>query len=254
MVHSTSLRVCPHWSSFLFIELDGRPFPGCRHSPLYCTHNAPHQIHTSPYIITDIMEPTRISVPGLTSISHVGVDGSVQLTNCVDVNEKSRLPTKYKPLDYSPIMFTTKNGIYYPDYTSHCTDGTHDMELKPSTDGGEDSDISRKGHTPLNRFFSRHLAKKIVDQAASQKLSVIPGQCRLESIHFPDENAPLSPPASTMNEGNGNEKSNSRNYEPRKSIFTFVVEDPKGLSVYPSHNVFTTANDYFNRMLNDDPL
>jgi hypothetical protein len=200
------------------------------------------------------MEPTRISVPGLTSISHVGVDGSVQLTNCVDVNEKSRLPTKYKPLDYSPIMFTTKNGIYYPDYTSHGTDGTHDMELKPSTDGGEDSEISRKGHTPLNRFFSRHLAQEVVDKAASENMTIFPGQCWLETIQFPDDHAPLSAPISTMNDGNDNDNPESQKHEPRESIYTFVVEDPQKLSVYPRHNAFTRANDYFNRMLNDDPL
>jgi hypothetical protein len=250
MVHSTSLRVCPHWSSFLFIELHGRPFPGCWHSPLYCTHNAPHQIHTSPHTIADIMEPTRISVPGLTSISHTGENGSVQLKSWVAINKRFA-PTEYKPLDDSPMMFIEKDGFYCPDYGSHTTDNTHDMELKP---GGEDSEISRNAHTPLSPFFSRHLAKVVVDQAAFQNLSVIPGQCRLESIHFPDEHAPLSPPASTMNEGNGNENPNSRNYEPRKSIFTFVVEDPKGLSVYPRHNAFTRANAYFNRMLNDDPL
>jgi hypothetical protein len=194
------------------------------------------------------MEATRISVSGLTSISKCGGDGSqYRLTNCVDVNERSKLPTKYEPLTYGPMTFIKENGYYYPDYKSHDTDGTHDIELKPSTNG------SINGHTPLNPFFSRHLAKKVVDQAASQNVSLFPGQCRLESIHFPDDHAPASSPTSTMNDDTENPA--SRKHEPKNSVFTFVVEDPKELSMYPSDNFVTQGFAWLDRLLlNPDPL
>ena len=143
--------------------------------------------------------------------------------------------------------FFEEDGRYYPNYKSHTTQATRDMVLKAPTAGDDVSQISLQGHTPLSPFFSRQLRSQVVKEARDQGLSVIPGQCRLYSIHFPDEHA--SPPASTMNDGNVNEDVVSRLYEPREAIFTFVVEDRANLSKYPWDNFVTEALSLIDRNL-----
>jgi len=201
------------------------------------------------------MQPTRISVSGLTSVSRTSVGKSIQLKNWVAEKNESTRATEYTALNDCAFMFTTKDGKYYPDYAHRTTDWTHDMEFDASTDSGADPQISGKGHTPLSPFFSRHLRYKVIDKAESEGVTVFPGQCRLESIHFPHDHTPLSPPTSTANESRDNEApETSQHHEPRESIITFVVEDPKNLITYPPYNFFTEVHDYFDRQLNHDPM
>jgi len=203
------------------------------------------------------MERPRISVAGFASVSHASADGSVQVMSWAP-DYKKFADTKYNPLkDSRMTFFKGDDGRYYPDYDDHTTYATYDMALKAPTDGDEDSHTSLIGHTPLSPFFSRHIAQTVVAKAATKDMTVIPGQCRLYSIHFPDEHA--SPPASTMDDGsvNGNLVSRCnepRCNEPRKSIFTFVVEDRANLSRSPWDNCVTRKFKDLDALLNGAPL